>query len=92
MWIYDTLMSSRGGLALESTVGGSIVQSFKSKNQLLIFNGDKAGQMALYDLKMNKQILTSNIHTEEVTSVAMNETETTLVAGFKDGIVKIFNI
>lgn len=85
-------MSSRGGLALESTVGGSIVQSFKSKNQLLIFNGDKAGQMALYDLKMNKLILTSNIHTEEVTSVAMNETETTLVAGFKDGIVKIFNI
>ena len=33
-----------------------------------------------------------NIHTDEVTSVTLNEPENVLVAGFKDGIVKIFNI
>jgi WD40 repeat protein len=32
------------------------------------------------------------LHTDEVTSVDLNEAENTLVAGFKDGIIKIFNI
>jgi WD40 repeat protein len=35
---------------------------------------------------------TLTLHTDEVTSVDINESENTLVAGFKDGIVKIFNI
>jgi WD40 repeat protein len=32
------------------------------------------------------------LHTDDVTSVDINESENTLVAGFKDGIIKIFNI
>jgi WD40 repeat protein len=35
---------------------------------------------------------TLTLHTDDVTSVDINESENTLVAGFKDGIIKIFNI
>jgi WD40 repeat protein len=41
---------------------------------------------------MNRAVQTFNLHTDEVTSVDINEYENTLVAGFKDGIIKIFNI
>ena len=48
-------MNSRGGLALESTsVGGSVILPYKSKSQILLFNGEKSGSMAIYDLKINK--------------------------------------
>lgn len=93
LWIYDTMTNARGGLVMESTnCGGTVVQPYKSKSQLLLFNGDKAGQMTVFDLKMNKAVTTLNLHSEEVTSVAINEAENTLVAGFKDGIIKIFNM
>lgn len=49
--------------------------------------------MSILDLKMNRQLgSTLSLHSEEVTSVDINEAENSLVAGFKDGIVKIFNI
>ncbi len=48
--------------------------------------------MTVFDLKMNRVVTNINLHTDEVTSVDLNEAENTLVAGFKDGIVKIFNI
>ena len=49
--------------------------------------------MSILDLKMNRQLgSTLTLHSEEVTSVDINEAENSLVAGFKDGIVKIFNI
>lgn len=49
--------------------------------------------MSILDLKMNRQLgATINLHSEEVTSVDINEAENSLVAGFKDGIIKIFNI
>lgn len=57
LWVYDTLLSSRGGLILESQIGGSIIKSFRSKSQLLLFNSDKPGTMSLFDLKMNRPIL-----------------------------------
>lgn len=41
---------------------------------------------------MNKTLLSTSLHSEEITSVAMNEAENTLVAGFKDGFIKIFNM
>jgi len=59
---------------------------------VLLFNGDKAGTMSIVDLKMNKTLLSTSLHSEEITSVAMNEAENTLVAGFKDGFIKIFNM
>ena len=48
--------------------------------------------MTVFDLKMNRVIQSLAIHTDEVTSVDLNEAENTLVAGFKDGLIKIFNI
>jgi WD40 repeat protein len=49
--------------------------------------------MSILDLKMNRQLgSTLTLHSEEVTSVDINEAENSLVAGFKDGIIKIFNI
>ena len=41
---------------------------------------------------MNKIIGTHMLHQEEVTAVTMNSAENTLIAGFKDGLIKIFNI
>ena len=41
---------------------------------------------------MNKLVNTIQLHNEEITSVTMNESEDTIVAGFKDGMIKIFNI
>jgi len=32
LWIYDSLLSSRGGLVLDTQVGGSILLPFKSKS------------------------------------------------------------
>lgn len=40
---------------------------------------------------MNKLVASISLHNDEVTAVTMNETENTLVVGFRDGIVKIFN-
>ncbi len=49
--------------------------------------------MSILDLKMNRQLGSIvTLHSEEVTSVSINEAENSLVAGFKDGIIKIFNI
>jgi WD40 repeat protein len=41
---------------------------------------------------MNKPLGSLQLHSDEITSVAVNESETTLVAGCKDGYIKIFNI
>lgn len=41
---------------------------------------------------MNKLIGGISLHNEEVTTVALNETESAMVVGFKDGIVKIYNV
>lgn len=91
-WIYDTLMPSRSGLAMEIQTGGSVIQPFMSKSQIMLFNVDKPGTMVLYDLKMNKPVFQTSLHMEEITSVAVTESETTLVAGFRDGYIKIFNM
>ena len=48
--------------------------------------------MTVFDLKMNRALQSLALHTDEVTSVDLNEVENTLVAGFKDGLIKIFNI
>jgi WD40 repeat protein len=48
--------------------------------------------MTLFDLKMNRAVFQTSLHTEELTSVAINEAETTLVTGSRDGVIKIFNI
>ncbi len=32
IWIYDTLISQRGGLVMESSVGGNIIQPSRSRN------------------------------------------------------------
>lgn len=48
--------------------------------------------MALFDIKMNRIIQNIQLHNEEITSVDFNEAENTLVAGCKDGIIKIFNM
>lgn len=58
----------------------------------MLFNVDKPGTMVLYDLKMNKPVFQTSLHQEEITSVAVTESETTLVAGFRDGHIKIFNM
>jgi WD40 repeat protein len=85
-------MPSRGGLVSEFQTGGSVIKTFRSKSQIMLFNVDKPGTMILYDLKMNQPVFQSNIHQEEITSVAITESETTLVAGFRDGYIKIFNL
>lgn len=78
---------------MESTLGGSILRPLRSRSQILLFNADKPGTLTILDLKMNRQLGTTlTLHTDEVTSVDLNEAENTLVAGFKDGIIKIFNI
>jgi WD40 repeat protein len=77
---------------MESPVGGNVLIPRRSKNQLYVFN-EKPGQVNVFDLKMNKVVQSFQLHpNEEVASVTMNEFETTLVAGFKDGTIKIFNI
>jgi hypothetical protein len=43
LWIYDTLLQGKGGLALESPLGGNVIYPLRSKNQILLFNGDKPG-------------------------------------------------
>eukprot|EP00347_Sterkiella_histriomuscorum_P004436 403360465 len=90
LWIYDTLVASRHGLVMESNNGGNIMQALRKRNQIMMFN-EKPGQMNILDLKMNKLVASIQLHSDEVTSVTMNETENTLVAGFRDGIVKIYN-
>jgi len=48
--------------------------------------------MTIFDLKMNRVVSNITLHNDEVTSVDLNEAENTLVTGFKDGVIKIFNI
>ena len=48
--------------------------------------------MNIIDLRMNKIYSTINIYNDEVTSVAINESENSLVVGCRDGVVKIYNI
>jgi len=43
-------------------------------------------------MKTNRVLSTHNLHTDEVTAVTMNESENTMVVGFKDGLIKILNI
>jgi hypothetical protein len=76
---------------MESPIGGNIIQPYRSKSQLFVFN-EKPGSLSVLDLKMNKLLANVQLHSDEITSVAMNESETALVCGFKDGIIKIFNI
>jgi hypothetical protein len=44
------------------------------------------------DLKMNKLLTTNMLHNEEVTAATLNNTQDTLIVGFKDGIIKMLNI
>ncbi len=76
---------------MESSMGGNIIQPYRAKSQIFAFN-EKPGQLSVLDLKMNKQLDSISIHNEEVTCVAMNKSENTLITGFRDGMVKIFNI
>jgi WD40 repeat protein len=48
--------------------------------------------MTVFDLKMNRAVSNLTLHSDEITSVDLNESENSLVAGFKDGAIKIFNI
>ncbi len=48
--------------------------------------------MTVFDLNMNRVLNNIALHNDEITSVDLNESENTLVAGFKDGIIKIYNI
>jgi WD40 repeat protein len=48
--------------------------------------------MTVFDLKMNRVVSNLTLHSDEITSVDLNEAENTMVAGFKDGVIKIFNI
>ena len=48
--------------------------------------------MNVLDLKMNKVVNSITLHNDEVTTVCMNESETALVVGFKDGVIKIYNV
>lgn len=85
-------MPSRGGLVTEFAIGASVIKPFRSKSQMMLFNVEKPGNMVLFDLKMNKPVFQTNLHQDEVTSVAVTESETTLVAGFRDGFIKIANM
>lgn len=38
VWIYDTLIGQRNGLVMESQTGGNIIQTFRRRNQLMVFN------------------------------------------------------
>jgi WD40 repeat protein len=48
--------------------------------------------MTVFDMKMNRALSNLTLHTDEITTVDINSAENTLVAGFRDGIIKIFNI
>ena len=37
-WIMDTLINGRGGVVMESAVGGNMLLTNKSKKQVYIFN------------------------------------------------------
>jgi WD40 repeat protein len=76
---------------MESQVGGNIMQPNRSKSQILVFN-DKPGQLNVLDLKMNKLVANISLHNDEVTAVTMNESGNVLVVGFRDGLVKIYNV
>jgi hypothetical protein len=54
LWIYDVLLSSKGGLVMEFPLGGSLIQPLRSKNQILLFNGDKSGTLSILDIRMNR--------------------------------------
>lgn len=94
LWIYDILMGggSKGGLIHEANIGGSVIQPFRSKSQIMLFNVEKPGTMVLFDLKMMAPVQHVSLHSDEITSVAVSESETTLVAGTRDGYIKIFNM
>ena len=76
---------------MESGASGNILQTYRSKQQLMLFN-EKPGQMNILDLKMNKIVYSTQLHNDEITSVTLNDTESTLVIGGRDGIIKIFNV
>lgn len=48
--------------------------------------------MSVVDLKMNKLLQTVSLYNEEITSVAINEKQDSIVAGFKDGMIKIISM
>jgi hypothetical protein len=48
--------------------------------------------MSIFDIRTNKIIHMASLHNEEVTSATMNQNQDSLVVGFKDGVVKIFNL
>jgi hypothetical protein len=54
LWVYDALLNSRGGLVMESQLGGSILRPLRSRSQILLFNSDKPGTLSILDLKMNR--------------------------------------
>jgi WD40 repeat protein len=48
--------------------------------------------MAQIDLRMGKLLDTKTLHSDEITSVTLNSSGSSLAAGTKDGYVKIFDL
>jgi hypothetical protein len=71
LWIYDTLISTKNGLIVESNIGGNIIVPWRNKQTLLTFN-EKPGLMHIFDLRTNKVLHSTSIFNEEITSVTMN--------------------
>jgi len=63
----------------------------KASQQIYTFN-DKPGAVNIFDIRMAKLMGTVQIYNDEVTSVAINDKNDTVVAGFRDGTVKIMTI
>lgn len=84
-------MPVEDGPILEFVAGGNFLQIIKKTQTLLTFNA-KPGLITEHDLRKDGAVVrTKMIHNEEVTAVCMDQDQTTLVIGFKDGTVKIMN-
>ena len=92
--VYDTLLPPRQSLVQvhKAGNGGNLMQVLPDSHKVLCFNA-KPGYITEYDLRKEGEFTTSKLLTkEEITAVALNPAQDSLVLGQADGIVKIFDL
>jgi hypothetical protein len=91
--VLDSLMPPKHSMVmqLKSGNGGNLLTVSSNKQRLYCFNS-KPGLMSEYDLRMLKDAVNSvNLSKEDVTAVTCNPITDSLIVGFNDGVVKIYD-
>ena len=62
----------------------------QGRQEIYTFN-DKPGQMSVIDIRQGKIMETKQLHQEDITAACLSPNKNTLICGFKDGVVKVYD-